>query len=210
MEKTNHGWNWVLLWWAGPCSVQFSCSVMSYSARLPCPSPTPTACSNSCPWSRWCHPTISSSVILFSSRLQSFSASGSFPMSQLFATSDQSIEASPSVLLIIFRVDFLQDWLVWSLCCSRDSQESSPAPQFESLSSLTLSSLVAQMVKHLPAVRETGFSSWVGKFPWRRKWQSTPALLPGKSHGRRSLIGYSPWGHKGSQSVTHDWVTPLH
>ena len=54
--------------------------------RLPCPSPTPRAYSNSCPLCQWCHPTISSSVILFSSRLQSFSASRSFPMSQFFAS----------------------------------------------------------------------------------------------------------------------------
>jgi len=59
-------------------------------------------------------------------------------------------------------------------------------------------SLVAQTVKRLPAMRETRLDSWVGKIPWRRKWQSTPALLPGKSHGQRSLIGYSPWGHKES------------
>ena len=69
-------------------SFQFSCSVMSNSllphglqhTRPPCPSPTPGACSNSCPLSRWCHPTISSSVIPFSSHLQSFPASGSFPV----------------------------------------------------------------------------------------------------------------------------------
>ena len=57
-------------------------------------------------------------------------------------------------------------------------------------------SLVAQTVKCLPAMGGPGFDSWVGKIPWRRKWQSTPALLPGKSHRQRSLIGYSPWGHK--------------
>ena len=76
-------------------SVQFSCSVMSDSllphglqhARLPCPSPTPKFCSNSCPSSRWCHPTISSSVVPFSSCLQSFPASGSFPMTLLEGTS---------------------------------------------------------------------------------------------------------------------------
>ena len=75
-------------------SVQFSHSVMSNSlwphglqhARRPCPSPTPEACSNSCPLSRWCHPTISSSVILFSSCLQSFPSSGSFPRSQFFSS----------------------------------------------------------------------------------------------------------------------------
>ena len=74
-------------------SVQFICSVVPYSlrphglqhARLPCPSPTPGAFSNSCPSSQWCHPTISSSVIPFSSHLRSFPASGSFPMSQFFA-----------------------------------------------------------------------------------------------------------------------------
>jgi len=67
-------------------------------ARPPCPSPTPGTCSNSCPSSRWCHPTISSSVIPFFSSPQSFPASGSFPISQFFAPSGQSIGASASVL----------------------------------------------------------------------------------------------------------------
>ena len=49
--------------------------------------------------------------------------------------------------------------------------------------------------------RRPGFDSWVGKVPWRRKWQSTSALSPGKSHGRRSLIGYSPWGSKESDTT---------
>ena len=57
--------------------------------------------------------------------------------------------------------------------------------------------LVAQMVKNLPAMRET----WFGKIPWRRKWQPTPVLLPEKSHGQRSLVGYSAWGRK---RVGHD------
>ena len=63
-------------------------------------------------------------------------------------------------------------------------------------------SLVAQMVKNLPAVRRPGFDPWVGKIPWRRKWQPTPIFLPGKSHGQRSLAGYSPWGCR----VGHDWL----
>ena len=79
--------------------VQFSLSVLSTSlwphglqpARLPSPSPTPAAYSNSCPSSRWCHPTISSSVIPFSSCLQSFPASGSFPVSQFFTSGGQSM-----------------------------------------------------------------------------------------------------------------------
>ena len=66
-------------------------------ARLPCSSPSPGACSNSCPLSRWCHPTISSSVTHFSSCLQSFPASGSFPTSWLFVSGGHSIGASVSV-----------------------------------------------------------------------------------------------------------------
>ena len=101
-----------------PLSVQFSRSVLSDSlrphglqhSRLSCPSPTPGACSDSCLSSRWCHPTISSSVILFS-YLQSFLASGSFPVSQFFASGGQSIavSVSASVLpsgLISFRMDW--------------------------------------------------------------------------------------------------------
>ena len=76
-------------------------------ARPPCPSPTPGTYSNSCPSSRWCHPTISSSVIPFSSHPQSFPASGSFPMSQLFASGDQSIGVSASASVLPMNI---QDW----------------------------------------------------------------------------------------------------
>ena len=94
--------------------VQFSCSVVSDSlgpyglqhAKLLCPSPTPGACSNSCPSSWWCHPTIASSVISFS-HLQSFPASGSFPMSQLFASGGQSIGVSASASVFPMNI---QDW----------------------------------------------------------------------------------------------------
>ena len=75
-------------------------------ARLPCPSPTPRACSNSRPSSWWCHPTISSSVGLFSC-LQSFPASGSFPMSQFFASGGQSFAVSPSTSVLPVNI---QDW----------------------------------------------------------------------------------------------------
>ena len=79
--------------------------------RLPCPSPTPEDCWNSCPSSWWCHPTISSSFILFSSCFQPFPASEYFPVSQFFPSSGQSIEASAPVLpvysgLISFRIDW--------------------------------------------------------------------------------------------------------
>ena len=76
-------------------------------ARVPCSSPTPRACSNSCPSSRWCHPTISSSVVPFSSHLQSFPASGSFPISQFFASGGQSIGASASASVLPMNI---QDW----------------------------------------------------------------------------------------------------
>ena len=65
----------------------------------------------------------------------------------------------------------------------------------------TGASLVAQMVKNLPAMQDTSFNPWVRKIPWRREWQPTRALLPGKSHGQRSLEGYSPWGHQESETT---------
>ena len=85
-----------------------SCSVMSDSlrprwlqhSRLPCPSLSPRACSNLCPLNQWCHPTISASVVPFSSGSQSFSASGSFPMSQFFTSGDQSITVSASASVL--------------------------------------------------------------------------------------------------------------
>ena len=96
-------------------SVQFSRSVMSDSlqphglqhTRLLCPSPTPGVYSNSCPSSRWCHPTISSFVIPFSSRLQSFPASGSFPMSQFFASGGQRIGVLALASVLPMNI---QDW----------------------------------------------------------------------------------------------------
>ena len=104
-------------------SVHFSPPVMSDSlrphvlqhARPPCPSPTPGVYSNLCPLSRWCHPTISSSVVPFSSHLQSFPASRSFQMSQFFTPGGQSIgvSASASVLPINIQDWFLLGWTGW-------------------------------------------------------------------------------------------------
>ena len=76
-------------------------------SRVPCPSPTTGACSNLCPLSQWCHPTISSTVIPFSSHLQSFPASASFPISQFFALGGQSIAVSASALVLPMNI---QDW----------------------------------------------------------------------------------------------------
>ena len=116
------GWNllWVII---RKSAVQFSHSVVSNSlwphrlqhARPPCLSPTPRVYSNSCPLSQWCHPTISSSVVPFSSRLQSFPASGSFQMSQFFTSGGQSngVSASASVLPMNIQDWFPLGWTNW-------------------------------------------------------------------------------------------------
>ena len=143
-------------------------------------------CSNSCPLSWWCHPTISPSVVPISSRLQSFPPLGSFPLSQLFASCGQivgSFSISPSSEysgLIFFRIDWFYLLAIQGTA-------------------------VALAVKKLPAnagdLRRQGFDPWVRKIPWRRTWQPTPVLLPGKFHEQRSLVGYSLWGCKGSDTT---------
>ena len=110
-------------------------------ARLPCPSTTPGIHSNSCPFSWWCHSTISSSVVPFSSHLQTFPASGFFPVSQFFALGGQSIgvSASASVLPMNIQHWFPLGWTGWiSLQSNRDSQESSPILHFKSINSSAL------------------------------------------------------------------------
>ena len=107
--------DWVAILFSRFSSVQFSRSVVSDSlrphelqhTRPPCPSPSPRVYSNSCPSSQWCHPAISSSLIPFSFCPQSLPASGSFPMSQLFAWGDQSIGVSASASVLPMNT---QDW----------------------------------------------------------------------------------------------------
>ena len=136
-------WNW----W-----VQLSRSVVSdylwphglQHTRLPCLSATPGDCSNSCPSSRWWYPTISSSVVPFSSCLQSSPASGSFPMSQFFASHGQSIGVSASASVLPMNI---QDWFPFrSPCSPRDSQESSPPPQLKSTNSSAISCLYSPVL----------------------------------------------------------------
>ena len=131
-------------------SVQFSLSVVSDSlrphesqhARPPCPSPTPGVHSDSCPSSQRYHPAISFSVIPFSSCSQSLPASESFPMSQLFAWGGQNVGVSAlASVQRTPRADLLHNGLVGSPCSPRDSQESSPTPQFKSINSSALSFL---------------------------------------------------------------------
>ena len=109
---------------------------MDYTARqASLSSPTPGASSNSCPLSRWCHSTISSSVVPFSSSLQSFPASESLPVSQLFKLSGQSIGASASASVLPMNI---QDWFPIGLT-DWISEDSSATPQFKSINSLVLS-----------------------------------------------------------------------
>ena len=110
-------------------------------ARPPCPSPTPGAYSNSCPLTRWCHPTIWSSVIPFFSCLQSFPASGSFQMSQFFTSGSQSIAvlALASVLPMNIQDWFPLGWTSWISLHFKGLPRVSPIPQFKSINSSALS-----------------------------------------------------------------------
>ena len=132
-------------------SVQFSCSVVSDSlwpnesqhTRPPCPSPTPRVHSDSRPLSQWYHPAISSSVVPFSSCPQSLPASESFPISQLFTWGVQSTGVSASASFPPKKSQGWSpsEWTGWICLQSRDSQESSPTPQFKSINSSVLSFL---------------------------------------------------------------------
>ena len=130
-------------------SVQFSRSVVSDSfrphgpqhARLPCPSPTPGACSNSFPSNGWWYPTISSSVIPFSSCLQSFPTSGSFPMSQFIISGGQSIGVSASDLPMSIQDWFPLGWTGWISLQSKGLSRVFSNTTVQSISSSVLSLL---------------------------------------------------------------------
>ena len=154
-------------------SVQFSHSVMSDSlkphglqhARPPCPSPTPRICSNSCPLSRSCHPTISSSVVPFSSPLQSFPASGSFKMNQLFASSGQSIGVSPSTSVLPMNIQdwFPLGWTGWISLQSKDTQGSFQMSQLFSSSgqSIGVSPSTSVLPMNTQGWSPLGWTGWI-------------------------------------------------
>ena len=145
-------------------SVQFSRSVMYDSwqphglqhARPPCPSTTPEACSNSCSLSQWCHPTISSSVIPFSSCLQSFPASGSFPMSQFFPLCSQStgVSASASVLPMNIQDWFPLGWTSWISLQSKGLSRVCSSTTVQSINSWSLSFLYSPTLTSIHAYRK--------------------------------------------------------
>ena len=106
-------------------------------------------------------------------------------VSMLQSTGLQSQTWLSDWTIIISDIEHLLRWLL-AICMS-------PLEKW--------SSLVPQRLKRLPACRRPRFDPWVGKIPWRRKWQPTPVFLPGESHGGRSLVGYSPWGRKESDTT---------
>ena len=138
-------------------SVQFSCSIVSDSlrpnglqyARFPCPSPAPGVCSDSCPLSWWCSLAISASATPFSFCLQSFPASGSFPMRRLLASGSQRIEASASVLPMNIQDWFPLGWTGWISVQSKGLSETSPTPQFKSINTSLLSFLYSPTLKSI-------------------------------------------------------------
>ena len=214
-------------------SVQFSHSVVSDSlrphglqhARPPCPSSTPRACSNSCPSSQWCHPTISSSVIPFSSCLQSFPASGAFQISQFFTSGGQSVGVSASAWVLPMNI---QDWFPLGLTgvislLFKGMHRWSPKSLHNFLNYIGRADAEAEV----PILRPPDAKNWlIRKDPdagkdWRQEEKGTPEdemvgwhhwldghelkQALGVGDGQESLVCCSPWGH----TVPHDWVTEL-
>ena len=172
--------------------VQSTYSVVSISlqphglqhARLPCPSPTPEAYPNSCPLSRWCHPTISSSVLPFSSHLQSFPASGSFQMNQLFASGYQSIGVSASNHSS--RMDWLDLLSVKGTLKSLLQHHSSKA------------SILRQSHPYMTTGREIQIETTV-----KKQCVPTGMGFPGDSEGKKATC------NKRDLSPIPDWENPL-
>ena len=218
--------------------------------RLPCPSPTPGACSDSCPLSQWSHPTRLSSVIPFSSHVQSFPASESFPMSQLngwltiysyfwfwvftstemsfllasfshyslslsfvtyqfkignsviFLWFPQQIHTFKCLLWLTMELSLDKPLLHWNYCKGKMHVIHVTYQSYCLRKWLSGKESACQCRGH----RRDRFSPWLGKIPWRREWQPTPLFLPGKSHGRKSLMGYSLWGCKELDMTEHTHI----
>ena len=174
-------------------------------ARPPCPSPSPGVCSNSCPLSWWCHPTISSSVVPFSSHPQSFLVSGSFQMSQLFASGGQSIGALASVLPMN-----IQGWFLLGLTGLISLWWGLIGPSLAPTTEKALATHSSTLAWEIPWTEEPGRLS-----PWGHKESDTTERLhfhfslscTGEGNGNplqcsclenprdRSLMGCCLWGH---------------
>ena len=190
--------------------------------RPPCPSPKPGVYPNSCPSSWWCHPTISSSVGPFSSCLQSFPASGTFPMSQFFASGGQSfgVSASASVLPMNIKGWFPLGWAGWISLLSEGLARvfsNSTVQKHHLLGTQAMAPHSSTLAWKIPWTEEPGRLQSMGslrvRHDWvtslslftfmhrRRKWQPTPVFLPGESQGRQSLVGCRLWGRTESDTT---------
>ena len=171
--------------------------------RLLCPWPTPGACSNACPLSQWCHPTISSAFVPFSSCFPSFPISGPFPISRCSASAGQSIRASASASVLPKNIQgwFPLGWTSWISLSSQDLESSRHSQECIYIHTFSEDIVFCKILTYIIIAVNT--TIWLSSFfPIkiskhnfrRRQWHPTPGLLPGKSHGRRSLVGCSPWG----------------
>ena len=142
--------------------------------RLPCPSPSPGICSDSCPLSWWCYLMILSSAAPFSSCPQSFPTSGSFSTSWLFTSCGQSIGASASAVVLSMNVqDWSSGWTGWISCRLRASQESPPAPQFENICSSALAFFMVQLSRPC-VITPSRCTNWVQKKQGNRRSNQHP------------------------------------
>ena len=197
-------------------------------ARLPCPSLSPGACSNSCPLSQWCHPAISSSVISFSSCLQSFTVSGSFLMIHLFTSGGQSIGVSASALVFLVNIQdwFPSGWTGWfslpskglSRVFSNQSilKEIIPGCSLEGLMLKLKLQYFGHLMRRADSLKrpwrwerlkagggdDRGWDGWMASLTqWTRVWVSSGSWWwTGKPRMLQSM---------GLQRVGHDWATEL-
>ena len=189
-------------------------SLWPHGLQHACPSPSPGACSNSCPLSWWCHPTISSSVVPFSSTWpRSFPASGSFPMSQLFASDGQSVGASALVSVLPINIQYWFPLWLTGLIAVQGTLKSLIQHHSSKASVFWHSTIFIVQLSHswaLPGYSDgkesacnarPGFDPWVRKIPWRRQGLPTPLFLPREFLGQRSLVGYTSRGSKGSDTT---------
>ena len=130
-------------WLSGCANIVWTVTLRMQHARLPCPSLSPRVCSNSCPLRQWCNPTISSSAVPYSSCLQSFPASGSFPMSQFFTSGGQSIGVSTSASALPMNIQdwFPLGWTDWISLQSKGLSRVFSNTTVQSINSLVLSFL---------------------------------------------------------------------
>ena len=181
--------------------------------RLLCPSLSLRVDSDSCPLSQWCHPTISSSVAPFPPALSLSQHQCLFQWVGSSYQMGQVLEFQHQWFQWILKVDFLLDWLVWSPCCPMDSQEFSPAPQYESINFSALSLLYSQALTFIYPGGHTGATEYPGSLdskesawnagdqvwslgledPLEKKIATPPLFLPREFHEQRSLAACRLW-----------------